>query len=460
MFQTVSADTKAADARRSAGPAGSVAPIQMFPIASPGNQAMLRLQRKCDCGGEPDCDCDSKDEKKHKSALHRAAATPDAPQEAPAIVHEVLRSPGETLDPATRAFFESRFRQDLSGVRVHTNSQAAESAGAVNAHAYTVGRDIAFATGRFSPATPEGRGLLAHELTHVVQQSQDRATGPMRISMPSDPAETEAVSAERSIGSGLAPTTISAAPPGLQRATPAEFQKDLGATPDEKSAIAALFSNHVFLDLWNYLKLCAAKPAQDLGPLALKVTPGLKIGGVERYGGYSPSTRTLEINPTKPEHKANPSELVDTITHELIHAEDDLQADCKKAGAGDAPLHGAATQTSVPLSQVAGTPQEDKLLTDVGPGASNPCEEFIDINKAAQQIIIDVIRTDIKTSKVGRPTITFLNEVLRREPKALPDYKKCRDTACAEKDDAKKKQLIALCSDSIVKKYMPKDLKP
>jgi len=178
MFQTVSADTKTGDARRSAGPAGSVAPIQMFPIAAPGNQAMLRLQRKCDCGGGPDCDCDSKDEKKHKSALHRAAAAPGAPQTAPPIVHDVLRSPGETLDPATRAFFESRFRHNFGGVRIHTDSRAAESARAVNAHAYTVGRDIAFAPGRFSPATAEGRGLLAHELTHVVQQNRDLAPGP------------------------------------------------------------------------------------------------------------------------------------------------------------------------------------------------------------------------------------------------------------------------------------------
>jgi len=99
------------------------------------------------------------------------------------------------------------------------------------------------------------------------------------------------------------------------------------------------------------------------------------------------------------------------------------------------------------------------LPTDVGPGASNPCEEFIDINKAAQQIVIDVIRSTIKTSKVGKPTITFLNDVLRRDPNALADYKKCRDTACAEKDDAKKKQLIASCSNNVMTKYMPKDLK-
>lgn len=428
-----------------------------------GNQAMLRLQRKCDCGGKPDCDCDSGDKehnKGHKGTLHRAASGPGRQPEVPPIVGEVLGSSGQILDTGTRAFFESRFSHDFSGVRIHADARAGESARAVNALAYTVGRDIAFAPGRFAPGTIAGRRLLAHELTHVVQQYGNSAAGPGRISSPGDAAEVEATSVEGTILAGSAPARVSAVPAALQRETPAEFQKKLGATADQKSAIAALFSNQVFLDLWNYLKLCAAQPQQDLGPLALKVTPGLTIGGVERYGGYNSSSRTLEINPTKAEHKANPSELVDTITHELIHAEDDLQADCKKSGLADAPLHGAGTQISPGLSQVKGTPQEDKLLKDVGPGASNPCGEFIDINKAAQQMIIDVIRSNIQTSKVGKPTITFLNEILRRDPKALADYKTCRDAACAEKDDAKKKQLIGACSNSVMNKYMPQNLRP
>ena len=65
---------------------------------------------------------------------------------------------------------ESQFGYDFSRVRIHADAAAAESALAVNALAYTVGRDIVFAAGRYAPATPAGRGLLAHELTHVVQQ--------------------------------------------------------------------------------------------------------------------------------------------------------------------------------------------------------------------------------------------------------------------------------------------------
>jgi hypothetical protein len=133
-----------------------------------------------------------------------------------------------------------------------------------------------------------------------------------------------------------------------------------------------LFGDATFLALWDYLKSCTATPTSDLGPLSLKVTPGLKIRGVERFGGYSPLLRTLEINPTKPEHKANPAELVDTIVHELIHAVDDLASDCKQATGKDAPLAGAATANPPTRAEVK-TPAEDKkLMEDLGPASTSP----------------------------------------------------------------------------------------
>jgi hypothetical protein len=82
----------------------------------------------------------------------------------------VLRSPGQPLDAATRVFMEPRFGHNFSRVRVHTDARAAESARAVGAAAYTVGYDIVFGEGQFEPGTRNGRQLLAHELTHVVQQ--------------------------------------------------------------------------------------------------------------------------------------------------------------------------------------------------------------------------------------------------------------------------------------------------
>ncbi|MCO6440814.1 MAG: DUF4157 domain-containing protein [Nitrococcus mobilis] len=89
----------------------------------------------------------------------------------PDSVHQTLASPGRPLDPASRAFFEPRFGHDFSQVRVHTDAKAAESARAVNAQAYTIGRDVVFVAGQYAPANRDGQRLLAHELTHVVQQS-------------------------------------------------------------------------------------------------------------------------------------------------------------------------------------------------------------------------------------------------------------------------------------------------
>jgi hypothetical protein len=100
-----------------------------------------------------------------KLAMAKAATC-----EAPAVVHQVLRSPGQPLDVRTRTYFETRFGHDFSGVRVHTDDRAAASAASIGASAYTTGIDIAFSTGRYDPASSSGRRLLAHELAHVVQQ--------------------------------------------------------------------------------------------------------------------------------------------------------------------------------------------------------------------------------------------------------------------------------------------------
>lgn len=78
---------------------------------------------------------------------------------------------GHSLDPADRAFFEPRFGMDLDGVRVHSDVAAEINARRLSANAFTIGSDISFASGRYTPGTTSGRRLLAHELAHVVQQS-------------------------------------------------------------------------------------------------------------------------------------------------------------------------------------------------------------------------------------------------------------------------------------------------
>jgi hypothetical protein len=136
--------------------------------------------------------CDECRKKKHNLQL---AAIRDAPDFVPPIVHEVLRAPGQPLDASTGAFMESRFGRDFSQVRVHTDDKAALSAHAVNASAYALGPHIAFADGKYQPSTGSGRRLIAHELTHVVQQRHHPSVlqgSPVRISSPADSAEREA----------------------------------------------------------------------------------------------------------------------------------------------------------------------------------------------------------------------------------------------------------------------------
>jgi len=113
--------------------------------------------------------------------------------EAPPIVHDVLRAAGRPLDSAVREFMEPRFGHDFSRVRVHTDGGAANAAQAVQARAFTDGRNIVFGSGEYAPSTREGKRLLAHELTHVVQQSNGLSRRSSdRIGPANDPAEAEA----------------------------------------------------------------------------------------------------------------------------------------------------------------------------------------------------------------------------------------------------------------------------
>ncbi len=94
---------------------------------------------------------------------------------APGIVSDVLSSgAGEAMDGGTRQFMESRFGHDFGQVRIHTDSRAAESASAIQARAYTSGRDIVFGAGQYQPESESGKRLLAHELAHVGQQGGER----------------------------------------------------------------------------------------------------------------------------------------------------------------------------------------------------------------------------------------------------------------------------------------------
>jgi hypothetical protein len=164
------------------------------------------LQRKCACGqhtiGGGECDGCGK-------RLQRRAAVQAQSMRVPPIVHEVLRSPGQPLDLATRVFMEPRFGHDFGNVRIHIDSAAAKSARSVDADAYTVGRDIVFGRNVFSPNTGHGREIIAHELVHVVQQSASPSpVTPLRVDSVHSHAEREADAVARGV------VTMNEAAPG------------------------------------------------------------------------------------------------------------------------------------------------------------------------------------------------------------------------------------------------------
>src|SRR5713226_1800710 len=135
-------------------------PLQVARMPALRPSQGIMLQRKCACGStlgsEEECtECKAKREAAIQRRVANQGASPTT-NTAPSIVHNVLRSPGQSLDAGTRAFMEPRFGQDFSHVRVHTDAKAVESAQAVNALAYTVGKDMVFGTGQYVPGTSEG----------------------------------------------------------------------------------------------------------------------------------------------------------------------------------------------------------------------------------------------------------------------------------------------------------------
>jgi hypothetical protein len=170
------------------------------------------VQRQCSCGGACES-CQSKssealDETEETGVVQRQSAGASG---AEAIVpHDVIPadSPGQQLDHETRGFMESRFGADFSDVRVHTDTRAAQSADALAANAYTTGRDIYFAAGKYAPGSHEGQHLLAHELTHTVQQGEGMAAA-ARVSTPEEPLEQQADETAKLVVSGAGLPDIS-----------------------------------------------------------------------------------------------------------------------------------------------------------------------------------------------------------------------------------------------------------
>jgi Domain of unknown function (DUF4157) len=164
------------------------------------------------------------------SLVQRSAKSQGAGPLDPEIADSIKaeKGGGRALDDGTRSDMEGHLGADLSGVRVHTGSQADSLNRSVQAEAFTTGNDVFFKSGKYAPETSDGRGLLAHELTHVVQQNSGRVGGGSRVSDPGDTHEVEA----KSVGAAVAASP--AGPVDRQEEEEEEMQMSVDRQEEEE----------------------------------------------------------------------------------------------------------------------------------------------------------------------------------------------------------------------------------
>ncbi|MGH3767874.1 MAG: DUF4157 domain-containing protein [Pseudonocardiaceae bacterium] len=178
-------------------------------------------------------------------AVGNAGVSAMVEEERSPVLNVVGSGGGAPLDTDTRADMESRLGHDFSDVRVHTDSRAHDSAQAVNAHAYTVGSNVVFQRDKYDTSSMEGRTMLAHELTHVVQQRNGPVDGTpagdgIQVSDPSDRFEREAsANADRAMSAPAAPAAVSSTGPAVQRDADDEQPDDAVQTSSVQRAEVA-----------------------------------------------------------------------------------------------------------------------------------------------------------------------------------------------------------------------------
>jgi hypothetical protein len=192
------------------------------------------VDRKCSV-------CEKKKEEKEnnlnisRKLSSTSSSSFEATDEAANKIKDMLSDPGSPLDSSTRHFFETRLGHDFSDVRVHADGQAARAAQVTEARAFTVGRDIVFASGEYQPSTQAGRHLIAHELIHVVQQTGSKL-GPSSVSptmLQRQPTTQMEVSAE-------------APPAPLREARPPNVLKIVMSCVDKRMRIETATENYVY----------------------------------------------------------------------------------------------------------------------------------------------------------------------------------------------------------------------
>lgn len=197
-------------------------------------------------------------------------------------------------------------------------------------------------------------------------------------------------------------------------------EEEENLTRDQQIILNQLFQNQQFLKFWQLLK----------EKVTIHFKPGLIEQGIERFG-LTLKNNQIEINPTKKEHLENPLELADTIIHELVHVYSNLYLQKQKQ------KQKQKQNPEFALFQNPNPPKRKNTIEDLywtkklGPGASNPCGEYLDISSEAQDFIVSILKTIRKeTSVVTKPTKTFINVEIRNNTLALEQYIKERLDFC------------------------------
>jgi hypothetical protein len=199
------------------------------------------IHRKCGV-------CEEEEETIERKPLPAAGGTSS---QNPEHVNDVITSGGRPLDRTMLQFFEPRLGRDLSGVRIHTDSAASQSASAVDARAYTLGNNIVFGNGEYVPHSESGRHLIAHELAHVAQQSGQAASGkpPVIARVALTPADVDTLADSLHDAIASAPTDEELIYVALQK-----LERDATAITSLKTAYKTKHTTDLVADLGSQLK--------------------------------------------------------------------------------------------------------------------------------------------------------------------------------------------------------------
>jgi Domain of unknown function (DUF4157) len=331
------------------------------------------LQRKCACGGDagPDGECEACAKKKlvQRKADHASGTAPP-----PRSVMGTLSSSGKPLDTATRNFMESRFGHDFGRVRIHTDSQAAASAKAVRAKAYTVGQDVAFGLGKYQPHTPAGRNLIAHELAHTVQQRglQRSAENLSGLSQSEDSryeAEADRI-AERVVGTPLPvrPTPLPLSRAGREVLSRAKYEGPGNCGLNETETGKAAHTQ-IEAKLGAKEELVIPRAVKD-GKVEDETCQrqGVGIGKADLWWKIANTIALAEI---KPIQSANPdsveqnelSKAAKEVKHYILRANQSIGRYCGKEPCGKNPPKGKEADG-----------KDDDFAAEIGPLDKPPCK--------------------------------------------------------------------------------------